>query len=125
MSELLTKTKFINALVREHVSLHKARVDGGLDTDRQYLRLEIDSHKTGASLVIRGNRIGTHWMVLDGGVPNSRAGMILLHKRAVDIAMAAAEKASKQIAGPVAIGLPGVEFFASWFENTSAACDSN
>lgn len=124
MSELLSRTKFINALVREHVGIHKARIDAGRDTDRQYLRLEIDSFKTGASLVIRGNRIATHWMVLDGGVPNSSAGVIQLHKRAVDIAMTAAEKAAKQIGGTVAIGLPGVEFFASWFENSAAPGDN-
>lgn len=125
MRELLSKTKFINALVREHVGIHKARVEAGRDTDRQYLRLEIDSFKNGANLLIRGNRIGTHWMVLDGGVPNSRAGLIQLHKCAVDIAMAAAEKAAKQIGEPVAIGLPGVEFFASWFEKAAAPDDTH
>lgn len=117
MHELLTRTRFVNALVREHVAIHKARKSAGKDTKDEYLQLDTEFSKGGqVQLVIRGNLLGTHWMILETGFLHTPKGMRLLHKLAVDIALTAAEKASNQIGEPVAIGLPRVRYFEPWFK---------
>lgn len=41
MHELLSKTKFVNALVREHVSIDATRKERGQETHAEYLRLDL------------------------------------------------------------------------------------
>lgn len=120
MHEVLTKTKFINALVREHVAKHEHRKDRDLDTDRQYLRLEIimappRAKEQECRLVIRGNSLGTHWMLWDQTFPQTPDGVRKLHKAALDIAYSAAEKAAAKIGEPAEVGIPPAVFFHSWF----------
>jgi hypothetical protein len=121
MHEVLTKTRFINALVREHVAIHEGRKSAGVDTADEYLRLDTELSKDSqqVQLVIRGNRVGTHWMILENGFLNTPKGTRLLYKLAIDIAHTAAEKASKQIGEPVGIGMPRVRYFEPWFKATA------
>jgi hypothetical protein len=117
MRDLLSKTKFINALVREHVAQCAARVAHGREPASQYLRLDILIEKDEpARLVMRGNTIGTHWLILADGMPHSLDGLQQLHRVAVDIAFAAADRASRETGEPAAIGLPPVELHQPWFQ---------
>ncbi len=117
MHDLLTKTKFTNALVQEHVAIHEERKNAGRDTSDEYLRLDVEYSKNKTiQLVIRGNRIGQHWMLLETGLLHTPKAIRELHKLAVDIALSAAEKASKKIGEPVGFGLPKVRYFEPWFQ---------
>jgi len=115
MHELMSKTKFINALVREHVAIEDERKVWGRNTDREYLRLELIALETAYHLVIRGNRMGTYWMIWEQRFQNTEAGFRQLHKAAVDIAFTAAMKTSVKVGYPVQIGMPAVSYSREWF----------
>lgn len=118
MHEPLSKTKFVNALVREHVEIHQLRQSRGIDTDRGYLSIEL-TFKAGETrecrLIIRGNRLGTHWMMFDTGLPYTPEGIRKAHHLASDFALAAAAKIADKLEVPASIRLPEVEFFRPWF----------
>jgi hypothetical protein len=118
--DILTKTKFINAMVREHLGIEEVRKAHGRDTDTEYLRLEIIPSGTKDAptnrLVIRGNRIGTLWMIWDKEYPHSKAGICALHKAAIEIALAVAERASEKLGFPVQVGMPPVSYYNAWFQ---------
>lgn len=118
MHEPLTKTKFINALVREHVCIHQLRQKLSQDTHRGYLSIEL-TFKAGevreCRLIIRGNRLGTYWMMFDTGLPYTPDGIRKAHHLASDFALAAAAKIADKLGEPASIKLPEVEFFRPWF----------
>ncbi|HCL4132416.1 TPA: hypothetical protein N2C61_003524 [Pseudomonas aeruginosa] len=118
MRDLLTKTRFINAMVREHVEIYEQRQSRSLDTDRGYLSIEL-TFKAGETrecrLIIRGNRLGTHWMMFDTGLPYTPEGIRKAHHLASDFALAAAAKIADKLGVPASIRLPEVEFFRPWF----------
>lgn len=120
MHEILSKTKFVNALVREHLGIDEMRRGRDLDTHTEYLRLEVlpgGSKETQVNrLVIRGNRLATLWMIWDKEFPFSKDGLIDIHKAAVDIAFSACQKASEKLGAPVQIGIPPVSYFAVWLQ---------
>ena len=114
MHEPLTKTEFINALVREHVAIHQLRQS----LNRGYLSIELtckgrDSQE--CRLIIRGNRVGTHWMILDTGLPHTPEGIRKAHHLASDLALAAVTKIADKLGEPASIVLPEVSFFRPWF----------
>ncbi|EKY4114769.1 hypothetical protein ABCV69_004529 [Pseudomonas aeruginosa] len=118
MHEPLTKTEFINALVREHVAIHQLRQSLSRDTNRGYLSIELtckgrDSQE--CRLIIRGNRVGTHWMILDTGLPHTPEGIRKAHHLASDLALAAVTKIADKLGEPASIVLPEVSFFRPWF----------
>lgn len=118
MRDLLTKTRFINAMVREHVEIHQQRQSRSLDTDRGYLSIELTfkaGEKRECRLIIRGNRLGTHWMMFDTGLPYTPEGIRKAHHLASDFALAAAAKIADKLGVPASIRLPEVEFFRPWF----------
>lgn len=120
MHETLTKTKFINALVREHLGIEEMRKSRDLGTHTEYLRLEVLPGGTTEArvnrLVIRGNRLATLWMILDKEFPYSKDGFSDIHKAAVEIAFSAAQKASEKLGFPVQFGMPPVSYFAAWLQ---------
>ncbi|EMQ1682859.1 hypothetical protein WEV12_002167 [Pseudomonas aeruginosa] len=118
MHEPLTKTKFINALVREHVEIHQLRQSLSRDTDRGYLSIELTSKARDTQecrLIIRGNRVGTHWMIFDTGLPYTPEGIRKAHHLVSDLALAAVTKIADKIGEPASIGLPDASFFSPWF----------
>ncbi len=55
-------------------------------------------------------------MLLETGLMHTPKAIRELHVLAVDIALSAAEKASKKIGEPVSFGLPKVRYFEPWFQ---------
>lgn len=122
MRKLLTKTKFVNALVREHIDIEKTRKEFGQELYREYLRLELIGTTSTQPfntirLVIRGNRMGTFWMILEQEFQNTPDGLRSIYKTAVEIAFIAAQKASDKLKQPVQIGIPPVAYFDAWFRD--------
>lgn len=118
MHERLTKTKFINALVAEHVAIHQLRQSLSRETDRGYLSIELSRKARDSQecrLIIRGNQVGTYWMIFDTGLPYTPEGIRKAHHLASDLALAAVTKISDKIGEPASIGLPDVSFFGPWF----------
>lgn len=117
MHELLTKTRFINALVREHVAIHQLRLSRNRDTARGYLSIELTykGDKQECRLIIRGNQLGVHWMIFDTGLPYSAEGIRKAHHLASDVALSAVTKIADKLGEPASIRLPEVSFFRPWF----------
>lgn len=117
MHDRLTKTRFINALIREHEAIHSNRKKHGRDTFSGYLQIEVDAGSQDSTfrLIIRGNSVGTHWMILDTAHPTTPEGMLKAHHDAVDIAFKAVQRISANLDEPASIGVEPMRYYHSWY----------
>ena len=114
MREYLSKTRFINAIVRDHMAIDAKRKEQERvlghprESPPKYLRLILDNHPEGIEIVIRGNLIGTHWMMLDKIFPSDEKGRLEAYLAATKIAFEAAKRIREKSGEAARIGLPEV-----------------
>jgi len=131
MIEKMSERRFTNAVVREAATISKRLVERnavfGSDI-KQTLTLAIERLgnarivKQELWIVLRGNAVGTHWMVLDKGFPFSlegwQAAHALTHKIALNALSTGISDGPQQIdpQAVVTIEVPSIpeyrEFFA-------------
>ncbi|HBO5514612.1 TPA: hypothetical protein L4559_003507 [Pseudomonas aeruginosa] len=118
MHDRLTKTRFINALVREHEYIQANRKRLGKETFAGYLKIELDAHhrRSTCRLIIRGNILGTHWMIHDTGQPITPDGVRKAYHLAVDIVFKAVQRISAKTNEPASIELPPISYYEPWYE---------
>jgi len=117
MDDRLTKTRFINALVKEHEDIQANRKRLGKETFTGYLKIEVDAHPRRATclLIIRGNIVGTHWMIHDTGLPTTPDGMRKAHHLAVDIVFKAVQRISAKTDEPASIEILPMSYYEPWY----------
>jgi hypothetical protein len=125
MHDHLTKARFINALVREHGAIHANRRKHGRETFSAYLLVEVDSSQQGKTcrLIIRGNSVGTHWMIFDTTHPTTPEGMLRAHHDAIDIVFKAVKRISAKLNEPASIGVEPMRYFSAWHTSKGKAGD--
>lgn len=125
MHDRLTKARFINALIREHEAIHASRKKIGRETYSAYLQIEVVASPQGSvcRLIIRGNAVGTHWMIFETAHPTTADGMLKAHHDAVDIAFTAVQRISARLNEPASIGIEPMRYYQGWY--TSKAEESN
>ncbi|MGE8063881.1 hypothetical protein [Pseudomonas sp. NPDC089569] len=121
MHDRLTKARFINALIREHVAIHSRRKIFGRETFAAYLQIEVDASSQGSvcRLIIRGNVVGTHWMIFETEHPTTAEGMLKAHHDAIDIVFTAVKRISARLNEPASIGIEPMRYYQGWYTATT------
>ncbi|EPG9350527.1 hypothetical protein ACKU3Z_029400 [Pseudomonas aeruginosa] len=117
MDDRLTKTRFLNALVKEHEDIQANRKRLGKETFAGYLKIEVDANPKRATclLIIRGNIVGTVWMIHDTGLPTTADGMRKAHHLAVDIVFKAVQRISAKTDEPASIEILPMSYYEPWY----------